>query len=168
MAWTFLRHTTPDVPGGTCYGRTDLALAGSFEAEFAALLKRLPDVSVILSSPLQRCHLLAERIGQARGLAVERAPLWVEMDFGAWEGQLWADLPRAALDAWSDDFMGYDGHGGESVAALHQRVEGALSHLPHNALVVSHNGVFKSVAVHAGLRDGWEASLDFGAYHRFD
>lgn len=41
-----IRHTTPDVPPGTCYGQSDVDVAASFMDEFSALhpkLKHLPE-----------------------------------------------------------------------------------------------------------------------------
>ncbi|MBQ1753914.1 MAG: hypothetical protein II002_03155 [Bacteroidales bacterium] len=35
MEVILLRHTTPDVPVGTCYGQTDVPLKASFEEEAA-------------------------------------------------------------------------------------------------------------------------------------
>ncbi|MDE7397095.1 MAG: histidine phosphatase family protein, partial [Muribaculum sp.] len=61
MKLTLVRHTTPDVARGTCYGWTDLPVASSFSEE-AAVVKESLDVarySRIYSSPLSRCRELA-------------------------------------------------------------------------------------------------------------
>ena len=42
MALILLRHTRPAAPLGLCYGRIDLDLADSFEAEARAVLKAAP------------------------------------------------------------------------------------------------------------------------------
>ena len=36
-----VRHTTPDVLSGVCYGQADLGLAPSFDAEWALLKPKL-------------------------------------------------------------------------------------------------------------------------------
>ena len=36
-----VRHTTPDIVPGICYGRQDLGLAASFDAEAAAVRSKL-------------------------------------------------------------------------------------------------------------------------------
>ena len=82
MALTLLRHTTPLVTPGTCYGATDLALAESFAQEAEAVLDRLPAASCVISSPLTRCRRLAEHVSAAEGLELRIAEPWKEMDFG--------------------------------------------------------------------------------------
>ena len=162
MAVTLLRHTTPDVEKGVCYGRTDLALASSFEAEFSALMEKLPRTSMILTSPLTRCRILAERIGQVRGQPVTIAPDWIEMDFGRWEGIAWSDIPRAELNAWAAAFHDFDGHGGESVAALEARVRAGLEAMKTGTLVVTHAGCIKAACAIRQTGDGWDTQTGFG------
>lgn len=162
MALTLLRHTTPQVAKGTCYGITDLALADGFEAEIAAILATLPGATCVVTSPLYRCRVLAERAAHHAGLELRVETHWQEMDFGRWEGVRWDDIPRPDLDAWAADFMGYDGHGGESVARLAARVEAGLQAVPDGALVVTHMGCIKAALALRGLGDGWNASLGFG------
>jgi alpha-ribazole phosphatase len=159
---TLIRHTTPDVTPGTCYGRTDLALAASFEDELSDVLERMPSGSVLLSSPLQRCRILAERLSAEVQQEVCALDHWIEMDFGAWEGVPWADIPRPDLDAWAADFMQYAGHAGESVAMLETRVRTALSETPENAIVVTHSGCIRAACAIRGLHDGWDTETPFG------
>ncbi len=163
MGLTLLRHTTPAVAPGTCYGRTDLALAESFEAEAEAVLSALPAIRHLVTSPLSRCRRLAERIGAARGLDVEVAALWTEMDFGRWEGMAWDAIPRAELDAWAADFLHARPHGGESVAELRDRVAAALAAAPGDGtLVVTHAGTIKAARHLHGIPGAWEESPAFG------
>ena len=82
MALILLRHTTPDVSAGVCYGRTDLALAESFEGEALEALDALPRFTAIITSPLRRCQKLAAFIGQQEGLEVTIDDRLMEMDFG--------------------------------------------------------------------------------------
>ncbi|RBI83899.1 hypothetical protein DRV85_14730 [Rhodosalinus halophilus] len=163
MALTLLRHTTPEVAPGTCYGRTDLALAPSFEAEAAEVIARLPEVAHVVSSPLTRCVRLAERIAGVRGLRARIEPLWTEMDFGRWEGVPWSALPRDELDAWAADFYHARPHGGESVAELQARVAEALARLPAEpVLVVTHMGTIKAALHLAGRAGAWDHTVPFG------
>lgn len=162
MALTLLRHTTPDVTKGTCYGMTDLSLADSFEAEVAAVLQNLPKPRAIICSPLTRCRHLAERIGSEMSLEVSVSSHWREMDFGSWEGTLWSDLPRADLDAWAEDFHRYRDHGGESVAQLYGRVQQGIAAAPEGALIVTHMGCIKAALVASGAPRGWDAQVPFG------
>lgn len=162
MALTLLRHTTPDVDPGLCYGRTDLPLADSFGAEAAAVLEQLPVPACVISSPLSRCLHLARRIAAEASLELRVETSWIEMDFGRWEGVLWDVIPRAELDAWAADFMAYRGHGGESVADLAARVATGLGNAPEGALVVTHAGCIKAALAQTGAVDGWNARTPFG------
>lgn len=162
MALTLLRHTTPDVARGTCYGVTDLSLAKGFEQEIEQALSGLSAPTAIISSPLTRCLRLAEGAAHQFGLEVTVASHWQEMDFGRWEGQGWSSIPRAELDAWADDFMGYDGHGGESVTALEARVRQGLADAPEGALIVTHMGCIKAALSITGDPDGWKRQMGFG------
>ncbi len=162
-----LRHTRPEVADGTCYGRSDLGLAASFQADCAAILARLPTVSAVVTSPLGRCRRLAEAIATGRGLALAEDARLAEMDFGTWEARAWAALPRAELDAWAADFLQFRTHGGESVAMLADRVRAALETAPRAmppVLWVTHAGVAKAAAAQLGLGAGWDMRLDFGAW----
>lgn len=118
MSLILLRHTIPQGAEGVCYGRTDLPLAPGLDVEVTRLLAELPPVMRIVSSPLTRCRQLAEAIGRARQHRVEIDPGLIEMDFGAWENRPWAELPRAQIDQWAEDFQNAKPHGGESVADL--------------------------------------------------
>ena len=166
MALIFLHHTTPDVAKGTCYGRTDLPLAESFEAELAQVLADLPQVARIVTSPLGRCHLLAQRVGQAQGLQPTVLEGLTEMDFGRWEMLPWNAVPRDQLDAWAADFMGARPHGGESVQMLRDRVETALQGLEPQTLVVTHSGVIRAAAAILGHPEGWDIDVKFGHWMR--
>lgn len=160
MALIMVRHTTPRVAKGTCYGRTDLALADSFEAEAAAVaaaLGALGATGPILSSPLSRCRLLAAYLGPA-----EIREAFTEMDFGRWEGLAWDAIPRAELDAWAADFLGARPHGGESVAELRDRVAAGIDGLVPGTVIVTHAGVIKAAAAILGHPEGWEIRPRFG------
>lgn len=166
---TLLRHTTPDVAPGTCYGRSDLGLAATFAQEAEAVLAGLPAFDHLISSPLTRCRRLAETIAEARGMSAVVADLWTEMDFGNWEGQAWSALPRAELDAWAGDFLDYHGHGGESVSDLRARIQAAQSLLPAGkCLVVTHMGCIKAAHHIAGDPSGWDYKLPFGKMTEVD
>ncbi len=166
MALTLLRHTLPDVAEGVCYGRRDLALADGFEAECATVLAGLEPPTAIVTSPLWRCRILAERVSDRFEVPLTVSPDFIEMDFGTWEGQRWDAIGRAALNAWADDFLDYAGHGGESVAQLQKRVARGLHSLPDGALVVTHAGVIKAALALKGDAAGWEHRAAFGSLVR--
>lgn len=166
MPVILVRHTRPAVPEGVCYGVLDLDLAPTFDDEAAAVLAALPRAERLVSSPLQRCRRLAERIGAARGIAPVFDERLREFDFGAWEGVPWDDIPRSELDAWAADFFHARPHGGESVRMLHERVGAAIADYRRSGashVVVTHAGVIKAALARAGHPDGWKAVVGFGA-----
>ena len=167
MALIFLRHTRPVGSDGVCYGVTDLAAGPDLPNEVRRLQAQLPVVGRILSSPLVRCLRLAEALGAARGLEATVDHRLRELDFGAWEGRLWDNIPRAEIDAWAADLMGARPHGGETVAELAARVGAALEGAAETApatLVVTHMGVIRAALAQAGRAGAWEARLPFGGW----
>ncbi len=127
--------------GGRCYGRTDLAL-------------RDPDAAGRLAGSWRR---LAARFGPARPGAAAAwprrlrghrvDPRLLELDFGAWEGLPWDDVPRPALDAWAADPWRFAPPGGESGAALVSRVRAFHDALPPgDHIVIAHGGPLKVLA----------------------
>ena len=166
MPVILVRHTRPAIPEGVCYGITDLDLATTFDDEAATVLAALPPAERLVSSPLQRCRRLAERIGAARGIPPVFDERLREFDFGTWEGVPWDDIPRQELDAWAADFFHARPHGGESVRMLHDRVGAAIAEYRRSGrshVVVTHAGVIKAALARAGHPDGWKAVVEFGA-----
>ena len=134
MIW-LVRHTPVRVAPGTCYGRSDLALADP--AGLAAIAAALPRGVPVISSPARRCTALAAAIDPGFGTD----PRLLELDFGAWEGLPWDDVPRAALDAWAADPWGFAAPGGESGHALFARIQAFWGATPQRPLIiVAHGG----------------------------
>ena len=164
MAVTLMRHLRPAVAEGICYGITDLDLAQGHDT---ASLTKLPAITTIASSPLRRCRILAQSIAARRGLTVRVDARLIEMDFGAWEGLPWNNIPRAELDAWAADFWDARPHGGESVAQLHTRTQAALGKYratPGHHLLVTHAGVIKAALATGPRAEDWPAALAFGEF----
>lgn len=156
MRLFLIRHPPPQVAAGVCYGSTDLPLAEDAAACAARVRPLLPAAAPVFASPLQRCRRLAE--------ALHAAPRYDarlrELDFGRWEMRAWRDVARAEVDAWAADPLGYDAHGGESVAALHRRVVACVREIAARhaeAVLVTHAGPMKAIAAEwAGLvQDEW-------------
>jgi alpha-ribazole phosphatase len=133
-----IRHPPLAVAAGICYGRHDLAIADA--ASVAPIVAQLGAIAgTVWTSPLRRCRIVADAIG-----ANTVDARLIEMDFGAWDGIAWDDIPRADLDAWAADPLGFAPPGGESGASLIARV--ALFHAalpPGDHVVVSHGGPLK-------------------------
>ena len=166
MGLVLIRHTRPDVPASLCYGQTDVGLADTFAEEAAAVLAALPAVDRVVSSPLQRCMALAQYIAAARALSLEVDERLMEMDFGAWQGRDWSEVPKPDLDAWSGDFLHARPHGGESVAMFVDRVSAALadwSARREPIAIVTHAGVIKvACRPESDLPRDFEAPVQFG------
>lgn len=162
MRLFLIRHPPPAVPSGTCYGRTDLPLAGDPADYAAALAPLLPAGAPLFSSPLTRCRRLAELL-HPTPLFDERIR---EIDFGEWEMQPWDALDRSLLDAWAADPFHFVPPGGEAVASLRRRVAAFLAGLPdyaEEAVLVAHAGVMKVCAAElAGEKDWFALRFDYG------
>lgn len=178
MQLYLIRHPQPAVAPGICYGRADLPLAGPVAVEAAALRAALAEqrddtaLPAVVSSPLQRCRLLAEALSPAPRLE----PRLQEMHFGAWEGRPWDTIPRAELDRWAAAPFDFCPPGGESPAAMAERVVAFAAELPAAAaggdlLVVAHNGPLRVLAAHLlGLpRSAWfDFDFDFARFSCLD
>lgn len=148
------RHATVQAPSGLCYGAQDwparpMATRAAAQALAAALPAHWPSHWPVWASPRWRCQQLAQALAALRpDLPAARVDARLcEMDFGLWEGRLWAHIERPAFDAWMADFAHHRPGGGESVAQLMQRVASAwadwrASGLP--ALWLTHAGVMRA------------------------
>jgi alpha-ribazole phosphatase len=164
-----IRHTTPAVAKGICYGQTDLDVTASFKQEAAIIRACLPhDITQVYSSPLQRCHKLARHLfpGQEPALL----PELMELHCGEWEMLAWDDIPKAVIDPWMNDFVHTVVPGGESYMDLYNRVTPCFQSIaaaPHaSAAIVAHGGVLRSILSHitqTPLKDSFAAfSLHYG------
>ncbi|MGC9270601.1 alpha-ribazole phosphatase family protein [Acidiphilium sp.] len=146
-----VRHPQPDIAPGICYGRLDVGLSAEGHAAIAPIVARLADhpAPVIWTSPARRCNAVAQALGVARRRIPHVEPRLRELDFGAWEGRAWDDVPRSLLDHWAADPLGFAPPGGESGAALLARVgevHAALSAQGTSCIVVAHGGPLKLLA----------------------
>ena len=170
MTLWLVRHAQPLIDPGICYGQLDVAAdlvatqacAKELAEELAKVLAQdLPNAPssnpTIRVSPLQRCELLAPVLIQLQpNLTYKIDPRLQEMNFGQWEGKPWADIPKAELDAWTDDFADYPaGQTGESVTQFMTRVAAAFDELDaaQNTLWITHAGVIRAATLLAqGIR----------------
>jgi len=156
MRLWLVRHATPLVDAGTCYGALDVAADAQATQQAAlALALALPTGVVLHSSPMQRCTQLADALCALRAdLSFTIDSRLREMDFGTWEGQRWDALGAAALQAWTDDFAHHRPGGGESVHGFMARVTQAWDEAssPGADLVwITHAGVIRAAALlHSG------------------
>ena len=83
----FLRHGEP--VGGRCYrgNGVDDPLAETGWSQMWATLGDACPWDEIISSPLQRCHVFAQVLGERHGLPVRIDERFREVGFGSWEGR---------------------------------------------------------------------------------
>ena len=140
----FLRHPRVAAPPGLCYGRTDLAPGPGAPGEIARALELTPRATRIIASPARRCRGLAKALAKRDGVALALDDRLRELDFGAWEGRRWWDIPRTESDPWAADPWRLAPPGGETFAALHARVAAVLAEAGRGAALVTHAGPIRA------------------------
>lgn len=155
MLLHLIRHPQPLIDKGLCYGSSDLAVN---EDECRNVIEQqksfLPPHVPVYSSPLQRCVFLAEPLASLLNAGpVHYDPRLMEMHFGTWEQRPWDELPRAEIDAWADNVVGYRPGGGENVLHVAQRVEAFATDLVQRsisqAIIVCHAGTIRLLKARA-------------------
>lgn len=147
-----IRHTTPDIAKGICYGQSDLDVTNTFDAELADIKNRLPqlDSPLIYSSPLKRCLALAEQLFP--GSDIKQDARLQEINFGSWEMQAWDKISRSELDAWANNLLHYPVGNGETVQQLYTRSTQAWQDCVKQGkaplVIISHGGVIRSILLH--------------------
>lgn len=164
-----IRHTTPDIEKGICYGQTDLNLKDTFPDEFKAIKKQIPNSKtsyIIKSSPLKRCALLANYLG-APVLFDDRLK---ELDFGDWEMQRWNHIPEEDLNPWMKDFVNVRVPKGESYTDLASRVYNFFEDIinsdnEQNLIIVTHAGpirAFLASVIDLPLEKSFNIKIQYG------
>lgn len=142
------RHAAPLIEPGICYGSLDVeADAVATQASASALAAALPRGLTVRVSGLRRADQLAQALAALRDdLRPMRDERLNEMDFGAWEGVPWQDIPQADIDAWTRDFAQYRAGGGESVSDVLRRVALVLKDtaMDDEAVWITHAGVIRA------------------------
>ena len=165
-----IRHTTPAIAPGTCYGQLDIGVASSFAQEAQQVRELLPQVEFILTSPLSRARKLAEYLAQERHSEVRSDARLMEKHFGDWEGRAWDSIAREEIEAWTEDVEGYAPAGGESARQVARRVRAVLrevAQLPHDSIAVTtHGGIIRTILAQLGetpLTDVLRWEVGYGA-----
>ena len=114
-AW---RHPRAVGAAGRCIGRTDLPVdprrAKRLAHRIRQAARRHGLARVVWTSPLLRCAAVGRWL-QRWGWRHHVDPQLLEMDFGHWDGQPWAAIPKAQIDAWCADFLHHRPGDGESL-----------------------------------------------------
>ncbi len=174
--WWWIRHAPVTANEGCCYGQTDFPCEVGDAAAFAALARKLPRHAVWIASPLRRTHMTAAALVAAGADGPEPIPgpgLHVDADlieqhFGQWQGMKYSDLHARRGDQWHRFWLA-PAHetppGGESFAALTQRVQRAIlrlsaEHAGCDIVSIGHGGTIRA-ALALALGISPEAVLAF-------
>lgn len=143
-----IRHTSVAVKPGICYGKSDVALADSFEDEKKRVTALVENIHFgkIYSSPLARCRLLVEDIFENRDIVFDDR--LKELNFGDWELKNWDAIyadPKGKV--WLDNYQTLPTLNGESYPEMVERIAEFLDELKkerhENVVIVTHAGVIR-------------------------
>jgi alpha-ribazole phosphatase len=170
MEIILIRHTSVDVPKGTCYGQTDVPLKPTFEQEAAVTLEKLnayAPFDQVYTSPLSRCTRLATYCGFPEAI---HDPRLLELNFGEWEMQNFNDIKDSRLQEWFDDYLNVTTTNGESFSMQYKRVADFLDELKiksyQKVTVFTHGGVLACAQIYAGLLEPenvFTSSIPYGS-----
>lgn len=150
MSIYLIRHTTPLIEKGLCYGQLDIDVTDSFPEEAELIKNALPEeIEQVYSSPLIRCHKLAGYLFPGHEISLE--PNLMELACGEWEGIHWDAIPSEVIDPWMKDFVNVCIPGGESYVQMHKRVTECFTRIaegPKPVAIVTHGGVIRSILAH--------------------
>ena len=170
MRIILVRHTSVDVPKGTCYGWTDVPVASTFEQEASKTkvnLSQYGRMDAVFSSPLTRARKLAAFCGYPQPQTDDRLK---EMNMDEWEMRLYDEItahdPR--ILEWYRDYMYLSCTGVESYHDVYRRVASFLVDTLRGpwqqVAVFAHAGVLVCAGVWGGLFSRDEAYENLVGY----
>jgi len=145
-----IRHTTPAIERGVCYGQTDIDITSTFEEEALAIKQHISSsIQNVYSSPLQRCSKLAYYLFPSHH--IQHHAHLMEVNCGEWEMKKWNDIPQEISNAWMNDFVNNPFPGGENYVQLHRRVITVFNQVFETKIasaIIAHGGVLRSIMSH--------------------
>lgn len=169
MEVILVRHTTPKIKKGICYGQSDIEVSNTFNKEALVIKENLPVNSnefIIYSSPLQRCKKLATTLFSTEIKFDNRLK---ELNFGDWELKKWNEINTTELNFWMENFVSVKTKNGESYQDLHKRTINFINEKKqqHQSIIlVTHAGVIRSIWAYANnipLNKSFDLKLNYGA-----
>ncbi len=144
-----IRHTTPQIDQGICYGNSDLNVHSNFKNEIIDIKNTINGIipELIYSSPLRRCSKLAQSLFPESTIEYDKDLM--EMNFGKWEMKKWSDIDKNDLDLWGGDFMNQSPPNGESFSRLYNRATKSFENIQSltkddsTTIIITHSGVMR-------------------------
>jgi alpha-ribazole phosphatase len=168
MEIILVRHTTPKIAKGICYGQSDIDVTDTFLEEIKPIIKDVSvnDTEIIYyCSPLKRCKKLAEKLSN-NIIFDDRLK---ELDFGDWELQNWDEINKKELDNWMSNFVKVPATNGESYLDLHARTTDFLLEIAKQknkkVVIITHAGVIRSLyslIKKTSLETSFDLKLQYG------
>lgn len=175
MEVILIRHTSVNVPKGTCYGHTDVPVAATFEQEAEVTRQNLAQYlpfDAVYASPLTRARLLASYCGYPQPRLDNRLK---EMHMGDWEMQLYDEITDPYKEQWYNDYMHLPTPHGEGFPQLYQRVASFLDELKHEdyrrVAVFAHGGVLICAGLYGKLfapEKAWDNLVPYGGIEKIE
>lgn len=160
-----IRHTAVENPDHLCYGFAEMSLRKGFEENFKAI-QIDKDFDLIISSPSQRCQLLAKyfRLNHETDERIR------EMNFGDWELKKWDEIPEEEINPWYEDFVTIKAKNGENLLEMQSRVSEFWTELiskesVNKVLIVTHAGVIRLIIqaiLQFPLKNMFSIQIDYG------
>ncbi len=163
-----IRHTTPKINAGVCYGNTDLPLEDSFEAESQQVLEKLlTRYQAVFTSPLKRCYQLSTKLNTDQHQVDKRL---IEYNFGDWELTPWSELTSNEAQSWMQNFVEQPAPNGDSMLSMQARVnefwDNLLTSDLESVALVTHAGVQRLIyasIMKSSIHHIFRLQLDYGS-----
>lgn len=160
-----IRHTAVENPENLCYGFAEMSLRKGYVEDFKTL-EIDKDYDVIVSSPSERCCLLAEFFK----FDYQTDERLREMNFGSWELKKWTEIPEEEINPWYKDFVSVKASGGENLLEMQTRVLSFWQDLidkksMEKVLIITHAGVIRLIlqaVLQFPLENMFTIQIDYG------
>lgn len=165
----FIRHTSVKYPRGYCYGFSDIDVSNTFDQECEKLKNRIQSFqpTKVISSPLKRCKLLAERVFNNATIYTNNN--LKELNYGDWENLTWESIGVPEKGDWMYKYPSKKTPNGESFEDMKTRVcevfENELTKIDDQKIVVvCHGGVIRAILSHI-LKIPLESTINFKVHY---
>lgn len=177
MKISLLRHTTPKIEKGICYGQANVKLADTFLKELQQIKEKLGKTTydIIFTSPLYRCKYLAEKLQKYNQKLIEDKRL-MELNFGDWELKSWREISEdKKSELWFKDYVKQSCPNGESFLDLKNRMLSFITEVQakyndKTLLLVTHAGnirAFQTIIEKETLQNAFAIKVEYGELKTF-